>query len=238
MPDAITKSHMDTILLLTKEDNSILDNYTLVSKNTLNEKDYEKYLKKYPALENEELYILNDLTESEQENLNSIMAKSLMMLSIVKNEEQAETIKGQIIASMQSMREYDKTNMPEEIKRQTNLQSSVGADVLSNEMAQMTLIDLIKTMPEEQLEVMLKNIEEQLNGMNESILNQAAISIVKEEYKEIGINTDDLQNKYIFLTGLQMLGVALISMIAAVIIMLLSSRVAAKLRKNIKRQSI
>ena len=74
--------------------------------------------------------------------------------------------------------------------------------------------------------------------MNESILNQAAISIVKEEYKEIGINTDDLQNKYIFLTGLQMLGVALISMIAAVIIMLLSSRVAAKLRKNIKRQSI
>ena len=238
MPDAITKSHMDTILLLTKEDNSILDNYTLVSKNTLNEKDYEKYLKKYPALENEELYILNDLTESEQENLNSIMAKSLMMLSIVKNEEQAETIKGQIIASMQSMREYDETNMPEEIKRQTNLQSSVGADVLSNEMAQMTLIDLIKTMPEEQLEVMLKNIEEQLNGMNESILNQAAISIVKEEYKEIGINTDDLQNKYIFLTGLQMLGVALISMIAAVIIMLLSSRVAAKLLKNIKRQSI
>ena len=116
MPDAITKSHMDTILLLTKEDNSILDNYTLVSKNTLNEKDYEKYLKKYPALENEELYILNDLTESEQENLNSIMAKSLMMLSIVKNEEQAETIKGQIIASMQSMREYDETNMPEEIK--------------------------------------------------------------------------------------------------------------------------
>lgn len=238
MPDAITKSHMDTILLLTKEDNSILDNYTLVSKNTLNEKDYEKYLKKYPALENEELYILNDLTESEQENLNSIMAKSLMMLSIVKNEEQAETIKGQIIASMQSMREYDETNMPEEIKRQTNLQSSVGADVLSNEMAQMTLIDLIKTMPEEQLEVMLKNIEEQLNGMNESILNQAAISTIKEEYKEIGINTDDLQNKYIFLTGLQMLGVALISMIAAVIIMLLSSRVAAKLRKNIKRQSI
>lgn len=238
VPDAITKLHMDTLLLFTKEDNSILDNYSLVSKNTLNEKDYEKYLKKYPALENEELYILNDLTESEQENLNSIMAKSLMMLSIVKNEEQAETIKGQIIASMQSMREYDETNMPEEIKGQTHLQSSVGADVLLNEMAQMTLIDLIKTMPEEQLEVMLKNVEEQLNGMNESILNQAAISTIKEEYKEIGINTDDLQNKYIFLTGLQMLGVALISMIAAVIIMLLSSRVAAKLRKNIKRQSI
>ena len=179
-PDAITKSHMDTLLLFTKEDNSILNNYSVVSKNTLNEKDYEKYLKKYPALENEELYVLNDLTETEQENLNNIIAKPLMMLSIVKNE----------------------------------------------------------AIPEEQFEVMIKNIEEQLNGMNESILSQAAISAVKEEYKEIGINTDDLQNKYIFLTGLQMLGVALISMVAAVIIMLLSSRVAAKLRKNIKRQSI
>lgn len=226
-PDAITKSHMDTLLLFTKEDDNILNNYSLVSKNTLNEKDYEKYLKKYPAIENEEIYIINDLTEVEQENLNSIMAKPLMMLSIVTNEEQSETIKEQIIDSMQSNRKYDETNITGKI----NLQNSVGT---SNEMAQMTLIDLIKTMPEEQLEVMLKNVEEQLNGMNESILEQAAISAVKEEYKEIGINTDDLQNKYILLTGLQMLGVALISMVAAVIIMLLSSRVAAKLRKNFK----
>lgn len=182
-PDAITKLHMDTLLLFTKEDNTILDNYSLVSKNTLNEKDYEKYLKKYPSLENEDIYFLNKLTETKQENLNSIMAKPLMILSKVTNEE-------------------------------------------------------LKTIPEEQLEIMLKNVEEKFNGMNESILNQAAISAVKEEYKEIGINTDDLQNKYILLTGLQMLGVALISMVAAVIIMLLSSRVAAKLRKNIKRQSI
>lgn len=208
-PNAITKSHMDTLLLFTKEDNSILDNYSLISKNILNEKDYEKYLKKYPAIENEELYILNDLTKTEQENLDSIMAKPLMILSMVTNEEQAKTIKGQIMSN-----------------------------TLSNEMAQMTLIDLIKIMPEEQLEVMLKNIEEKFNGMNESILSQAAISVVKEEYKEIGINTDDLQNKYILLTGFQMLGVAFISMVTAIIIMLLSSRVAARLRKNIKRQSI
>lgn len=43
---------------------------------------------------------------------------------------------------------------------------------------------------------------------------------------------------YIFEAGLQMLGIALISMISAVSIMLLSSRVAANLRKNIKRKSI
>ena len=224
-PDSITKSHMEILLLFTKEDNNILNNYSLVSKNTLNEKDYEKYLKKYPAIENEELYILNNLTDVEQENLNNIMAKPLMMLSMVTNEEQAETIKEQIIASMQNNRKYDETT------GKINLQSSEGT---SNGMAQMTLIDLIKTISEEQLEIMLKNVEEKFNEMNESILQQAAITAVKEEYKEIGINTDDLQNKYILLTGLQMLGVALISMTAAVIIMLLSSRVAANLGRTLR----
>ena len=118
---------MDTLLLVTKEDNNILNNYSLVSKNTLNEKDYEKYLKKYPAIENEDLYILKELTKEQQENLNSTMAKPLMMLSTITNEE-------------------------------------------------------LKTIPKEQLEVMLKNVEEQLNGMNESILEQAAVTIIKKEY--------------------------------------------------------
>ena len=35
-PDSITKSHMAILLLFTKEDNNILNNYSLVSKNTLN----------------------------------------------------------------------------------------------------------------------------------------------------------------------------------------------------------
>ncbi|MFR5190896.1 MAG: ABC transporter ATP-binding protein, partial [Clostridia bacterium] len=45
---------------------------------------------------------------------------------------------------------------------------------------------------------------------------------------------DKVQNDYIFLAGLQMLGVAFISMSAAVLIMLLSSRVAAKLGKTLR----
>lgn len=210
---------MNILLLFIKEDNSILNNYILISKNTLEEKDYKKYLKKYPALENEELYIIKDLNKEEQEKLNSIIAKPLMMLSMVTNEEQAEIIKNQIIETMNSMKEYDdKTPI-----------------ITPETMSKMSLIDILKAMPESQLDSILLNMEEKLDTMNESILQQAAISAVKEEYKEIGINTDNLQNKYIFITGIQMLGVALVSMVSAVIIMLLSSRVAAKLRKNIKR---
>ena len=78
---------------------------------------------------------------------------------------------------------------------------------------------------------MNQTIEENLGTMVE----QAAISVVKEEYQAIGLNTDAIQNRYIIKIGLQMLGIALISMVSAISIMFLSSKVAARLRKNVTR---
>ena len=69
---------------------------------------------------------------------------------------------------------------------------------------------------------------------SESIIEQAAIAAVKEDYKKAGIDTDAMQNEYIFKAGLQMLGIALLSMISAIIIMLLASRVGAKLGKTLR----
>ena len=60
-PKVIRKSKMDEILLLTNDDNEILENYELISKDNLSNKDYEKYLKEYPKLETEELYIKKNL---------------------------------------------------------------------------------------------------------------------------------------------------------------------------------
>ncbi len=77
----------------------------------------------------------------------------------------------------------------------------------------------------------LSNITE---GQQDSIKEQVAVNLIKELYKKIGVDTDRLQNNYIFKTGLRMLGVAAITMISAVTIMLLSSRVAAKLGKTLR----
>ena len=92
---------MDNLLLFTKEDENILNKYTLISKNSLEEKEYEKYAEKYPALENEDLYIVNKLSKEEQETLNNQIAKPLLILSNLNNEETAKQIKMQIISSMQ-----------------------------------------------------------------------------------------------------------------------------------------
>ena len=79
-------------------------------------------------------------------------------------------------------------------------------------------------------------INEQIDQMADSIKEQAAVSAVKEVYKDLGVNTDNIQNSYILKTGIQMLGVALVTMTSAVLIMLFSSRVAAKLGQTLRNK--
>ena len=241
VPEAIRKSQMNNLLIFTKEDENILSKYTLISKNSLEEKEFNKYVKKYPALESEDLYIINELSKDEVNELGTLMAKPLMILSNVTNEQTAEKIKQQLINTMQGMQEYDEQTMPEELPEGMPIEIiNKQNEAISNLpippaiMNQMSLLELLGAMPQDQFDVMFEKIEESLNGMNDSILAQAAIGSVKEEYKAIGINTDKIQNGYIFVSGLQMLGIALISMISAIVIMLLSSRVAANLGRTLR----
>ena len=62
--------------------------------------------------------------------------------------------------------------------------------------------------------------QSQMEEMPDSIIEQIAIQKIKSEYEDIGINMENYQINYILMTGLQMLGIALISMATAVIIML------------------
>ena len=209
-PKVIRKSKMDEILLLTNDDNEILENYELISKDNLSNKDYEKYLKEFPKLETEELYIKKNLKNDKEEALENKMKKPLMTVASLESKETEEKLKNQMLQNMQ-----------EEQKQ-----------ALSN----ISLIDIIKTMKEEQRNAILEEINKKIDEMPDTILNSAAISEIKAEYEEIGIDTNKLQNNYILLSGLQMLGVALISMASAVIIMLLSSRVAANLGKVLREK--
>lgn len=207
-PEVIRKSEMENLLIFTEEDDKILSLYEEISKENLDNKEYEKLVKKYPALENEALYKIKKVNKNEQNELNSIMAKPLMSISMLENEETSEQIKQQML---------------EQITK-------------NQEMQNMSLIEIIKQMPKEQLEKMLENINQKINDMQESILEQAAIQEVKNEYKAIGIDTNQIQNQYIIITGLKMLGISFIIMISAISIMCLSARVAAILAKTLREK--
>lgn len=214
-PEVIRKSEMDNLLIFTEDDEQILNDYKEISKENLDEKEYEKLVKKYPALENETLYEVKKLNSEEQTQLNNMMTKPLMMLSSLENEETANSMKEQMLSSMPA-------NMPEQQKIA---------------MQNMELIDIIKQMPKEQIDKMLETVNEKLDNMQNSILEQAAIQQVKKEYKAIGIDTDNLQNKYIIISGLKMLGISFIIMASAISIMCLSARVAAKLAKTLREKT-
>jgi len=214
-PEVIRKSEMDNLLIFTEDDEQILNDYKEISKENLDEKEYEKLVKRYPALENETLYEVKKLDNEEQTRLNNMMTKPLMMLSSLENEETANSMKEQMLSSMPA-------NIPEQQKIA---------------MQNMELIDIIKQMPKEQIDKMLETVNEKLDNMQNSILEQAAIQQVKKEYKAIGIDTDNLQNKYIIIAGLKMLGISFIIMASAISIMCLSARVAAKLAKTLREKT-
>ena len=209
-PDIISKENMDTMLELTDKDEEILNNYTLVD-NDLNhheEKIIHKYLGKDYDVESGTIYVLNALDENQRTSLENIIAGPIMEMTSITNEETANKIKEQMLA-----------NVPE--TQRTYLEN-------------MTLTQILSQMPEEQKEQILEEFTKQIDEMNEQIKQQAAISSVKQVYKNLGVDTDKLQNDYILMSGLQMLGVALISMLSAVSIMFLSSRVAARLGKTLR----
>ena len=81
---------------------------------------------------------------------------------------------------------------------------------------------------------MKDDIDEKFNTFPEMMTSQAAISYVKIEYKSIGIDTDKLQSNYIVLAGIKMLGIALISVTAMIIVTFLASRVAASVGKELR----
>ena len=172
--------------------------------------DDDKILENYTTDDADGNYVIKDLKESEKEELEQIMTKPIIISRTVQKEEMANKIKEQILA-----------NVPEEQKEM---------------MQNMPIIDILKTMPEEQLNQMLSESTKQIDDMQDSIKSQAAVAYVKEIYKDAGVDTDKLQMNYIMVAGLKMLVLAAISMASGITIMMLSSRVGAKMAKTLREK--
>ena len=79
-----------------------------------------------------------------------------------------------------------------------------------------------------------EEMAEKIDGMPDTMLNQIAVLFVQKEYEAMGENLDSIQMKYLLRTGLLMLGLALIGMIAAVCVTFLAARVAAALGHDLR----
>lgn len=212
VPEIISKDDLETVLMFTENKEDITNNYTLVGTELTEheQKIVNKYIGKDKTVEAESAYILKDINKEEKAELASKLATPLLEVSTISNEETANQIKSQMTA-----------NMPEQQK--AYIQDKGIKEILS-------------MMPDEQKNTLIEQFTSKINEMSDSIKSQAAVSSVKQIYKNVGVDTDKIQNSYIIMSGFQMLGVALVSMISAIIIMLLSARVAAKLSKTLREK--
>ncbi|MDY4948311.1 MAG: ABC transporter ATP-binding protein [Clostridium cadaveris] len=154
----------------------------------------------------EPLYELKE--DAKVDELKDILSKPMIIVSgLEKDSDEAKTIKDNMIK-----------NMPPQIK----------------ESGDVDIFKVFSMMPESEFSNVKDDIDEKFNTFPEMMTSQASISYVKTEYKSIGIDTDKLQSNYIVLAGIKMLGIALISVTAMIIVTFLASRVAASVGKELR----
>ena len=92
----------------------------------------------------------------------------------------------------------------------------------------------LSQMPAEALAAVKEQVGEKIDKMQESIITQAGVSYVRAEYEAMGEDVDAIQMDYMKSTGIRMVLMALVTMMAAVCVVFLSSRVAASMGHDLR----
>ena len=234
VPNVISKADMEDLLFFADAEKTeqILSNYELIEDEatTYQEKVIHNFFGNDYSVEANTIYVVKDLNDEQLNELENVITTPLLEYAAVSNEESANKIKELIKEKNSSVAENDssETNgIVNYIREQQRL-------MLESE--NVSIIDILKQVSEEYREEILSEFTAYIDQMTDSVKEQAAITSVKQLYANLGIDTAKIQNDYILLSGLQMLGIALISMASAVLIMLFSSRVAAKLGETLRNK--
>lgn len=188
----------------------LLKYYKYVGKDSSSESDYKEYLKDYPILESEDIYVLDTKDKEVKEKISSIIAKPLFISAVLE---------GSISMGDDSGESGD---------------DSDSMSFLPAGLEDQDIFAALSMMTEEQVAQLNEEINVKLEEVPEAILSQGAVTIVKLEYEAIGIDVGKIQNNYIAIAGIKMIGLAIVGMIAAIIVGYLASRIAAGTSKNIR----
>lgn len=210
-PRAIREDQLKNLELFMSEEEieEIEVNYSKIDRMHLSENEYEEYSKKYPVISNESIYELSTKDNETIEKLNSIFAKPMLILSTLEGEdEKSKEIRKVILSELSSVMPIDEN---------------------------VDLIEVFKQLPKEQLEKMSEGFSSKFDSLPNTMIEQAAVSFVKSEYNQVGINTEAMQNKYILITGGKMIFIALLSMAATILVGFIAARVAAGLGRDLRK---
>ncbi|MDE5853203.1 MAG: hypothetical protein K2G97_04080, partial [Oscillospiraceae bacterium] len=213
VPEAIRPYSMEQIqIFITDNDKQILNkNYTLISKDNLNEQQYHSMFAKYPILDTDTLYIINPgMGEATHAELNEIFTNAILSQYIIQagGDELFASAKQQSMAGLTPEKAY--------------------------ELNSMSAIMFYQTMPQNVKDQFKLKINDQISKIPESMRLQISTSAIKDEYKAIGVDLNSMQMRCMFLSGMRMLLLTAASLIAVVLVTLLAAKISASLTQDLR----
>ena len=100
--DVIRKSEMDklTTFMDDNDKDKVLDSYKLIKKDNLTTDEFNSYKEKYPAIEDEALYVLNTKDKDRLEDLNDILSKPMLIVYNIENSSDNTELRDSMMSKM------------------------------------------------------------------------------------------------------------------------------------------
>ena len=209
LPKAIRQVQLERAVVFMNAENqaSIFDAYSLIDASS---PDYDAYLKEYPALADEPVYVLKDIEQTEIDRLNPVMAKALLAVAGIEKALEDPAAAAEMGGAFGG---FDITKLPP------------GMDIFS----------MLGQMPAAQREQVTAAMDEKFAALDDSMVVQAGVSVVKAEYDALGMDTESIQNDYIMNVGGWMILLTLASGVCTIIVGYLSAKIAAGMARDIRR---
>lgn len=204
-PTEIRTSEMEKLLLFMEEE----DQNTVESHYEIKDRIIDG--------ESVSVYVQKEVDDDTVEELNSIFEVPMLLVNAIENGINAQNSEG-------------------EAEESQNL--AIFQEMIP-EGAEGDFFTVLPTLPETQQEELLSAIGEEGQKLKETLgsstLRQMDVAYVQKQYESCGIDTDKLQTNYIWETGAQMAGFALIIAATTVLISLLASRIGALFARDVRK---
>ena len=229
IPIAIRQTEMNRAMIFVDNQSysTIMNSYQLISKNST---DYNTYLKQYPALKNESIYVLKNISSKTRDLIKTNLSLAILAKSGLEDQIQTNTtFRTLILSIVANSTANNSSNASLE-----NLAQSITGNNTNLALIEEMAFQIIAHSPQMRQEIKTI-VNKEFASLGSQMIEQATIQVDIQEYVIIGLDTTTIQNNYIIRIGLIMLFLTLLSVMCTVIVTYLAAKTAAGMARDVRR---
>ncbi len=195
-----------TLFMKPEDGQVVLESYQLIGPDAPEAADL---IGDFPLLEEQSIYVLQDVDPETEERLNGILGKALLAYSGLQ----------QLLADPSAM-----ALMGEQMQIDPSL-IPAGMDIFQ----------VLENLPSATRLALASRLEDTFASLGDSMITQMSVGAVKQEYEALGMDPEQLQRNYILNTGGMMLLISVLGGICTIGVSYFASRTAAGAAKDIRK---